>query len=243
MRRWIALPVVLISVAARGSSGGDDGDAVESAESTTTTTTDALAGGSSSDTTTPETTAAPTTATPTTVAPTTAAPTTVAPTTAAPTTTLPAPTGPECLIGNWVITQDEMNAFYDTLESQMDAPLAITVFGQTQLDLTADTYVYTANFDLTVEVAGTGGEGQSTGTVSGTYTADDGVIVTTLGSSSLNVIITVMGQTIDGSSMANGILNSAPINDAPNDCSGPTPVIMFQTADAGVRHPVTLTPA
>lgn len=247
--RWMAVPVLVLTLAACGGDDDDAGggaiDAVTTtapdttaaetavpettAPATTTSTTVALvAGGSSADTTAP--------------APTTAAPTTgPAPTTAPPTTVAPAPG--ECLVGNWVITQDEMNAFYDTLEATVDAPLDITVSGQTALDMTADTYVYTANFGLTVEVAGQGGDGQSTGTVSGTYSAADGVIVTTLGSSDLNVIISVMGQTIDGSSMANGLLNSVPINDSPYDCSGPTPVIMFETADPGVRHPVTLTPA
>ena len=162
--------------------------------------------------------------------------------TAPPVTDPPAPSA-DCLIGSWVITQDEMNAFYDTLEATVGAPLDITVSGQTLLDLTADTYEYTANFDLVVSALGTSGEGQSSGTVSGTYTADDGVIVTTLGSSNLSVIVTVGGQTLDESAFANGLLGSVPINDAPYDCSGPTPVIMFETADPGVRHPVTLTPA
>ncbi|WP_133867747.1 hypothetical protein [Ilumatobacter fluminis] len=200
------------------------------------TTTDAPSGGGGGGgaaTTAPaETTTVPTTAPPTTAP----APTTVPPTTAA-------PTPGECLVGNWVITQDEMNAFYDTLEATVGAPLDITVSGQTLLDLTADTYLYTADFDLVVSAVGTSGEGQSSGTVSGTYTADDGVIVTTLGSSNLSVIVTVGGQTLDESAFANGLLGSVPINDAPYDCSGPTPVIMFETADPGVRHPVTLTPA
>ncbi|MEQ8439733.1 MAG: hypothetical protein RIB65_19740 [Ilumatobacter fluminis] len=246
--RWMAVPVLVLTLVACG--GGDD-DAGSSIDAVTTTapettapettapaptTTDAPSGGGGGGgaaTTAPaETTTVPTTAPPTTAP----APTTVPPTTAA-------PTPGECLVGNWVITQDEMNAFYDTLEATVDAPLDITVSGQTLLDLTADTYLYTANFDLTVDVAGQSGTGQSTGTVSGTYSAVDGVIVTTLGSSDLNVIISVMGQTIDGSSMANGWLTAAPINDSPYDCSGPTPVIMFETADPGVRHPVTLTPA
>lgn len=246
--RWMAVPVLVLTLAACG--GGDD-DAGSSIDAVTTsapettapettapapTTTDAPSGGGGGGgaaTTAPaETTTVPTTAPPTT-APT---PTTVPPTTAAPT-----PGG--CLVGNWVITQDEMNAFYDTLEATVGAPLDITVSGQTLLDLTADTYLYTADFDLVVSAVGTSGEGQSSGTVSGTYTADDGVIVTTLGSSNLSVIVTVGGQTLDESAFANGLLGSVPINDAPYDCSGPTPVIMFETADPGVRHPVTLTPA
>ena len=246
----MAVPVLALTLTACG--GGDD-DASGSIEAVSTTAPDTT----TVDTTAPETTA-PATTTTTTIAPssggggsvtTTPAPTTAPPvtdppatTTAPPVTDPPAPSA-DCLIGNWVITQDEMNAFYDTLEATVGAPLDITVSGQTLLDLTADTYEYTANFDLVVSALGTSGEGQSSGTVSGTYTADDGVIVTTLGSSNLSVIVTVGGQTLDESAFANGLLGSVPINDAPYDCSGPTPVIMFETADPGVRHPVTLTPA
>jgi len=160
-----------------------------------------------------------------------------------PATTEPADGGADCLVGEWVITEDEMNAFYDTIESQSGAPFDITIVGQTGLDLAADTYLYDANFTLAIDVAGMTGEGESTGTVSGTYTTEDGIIHTTLGSSDLNVTVRMGGQTIDGSTMANGLLNSVPINEAPYSCDGPTPVIMFQTADDGVRHPVTLTPA
>lgn len=246
--RWMAVPVLALTLVACG--GDDDGDSAASID--TVETTEAA---TTVPTTTPTTEASETTTT--TLAPsggasdTTAPPTTTAPTTVAPTTTAPAPTTPpttaapsaDCLVGDWVITQDEMNAFYDTIESQVGGPFAITIAGQTGLTLTADTYQYVADFDLTLEVSGITGQGASSGTVSGTYVADDGIIVTELGSSDLSVIVTVGGTTLDESDFANGLLGSVPINDAPYDCSGPSPVLMFKTADDGVRHPVTLTPA
>lgn len=250
--RWMAVPVLALTLVA---CGGDDGDGDGAASIDTVETSEA-------ETTAPTTADEPEETTTTTEASpaggggattTDAAPTTTAPpsTTMAPTTTAPAPTTPpttaapsaDCLIGDWVITQDEMNAFYDTIESQVGGPFEITIAGQTGLTLTADTYQYVADFDLTLEVSGITGQGVSTGTVSGTYVADDGIIVTELGSSDLSVIVTVGGTTMDESAFANGLLGSVPINDAPYDCSGPNPVLMFETADDGVRHPVTLTPA
>ena len=198
-------------------------------ETTTSTTVALVAGGSSADTTDP--------------APTTAAPTTApTPTTAPPTTVADAPSA-DCLIGNWVISDSEMNAFYDTLEGQIDGgDVQITINGQTLLDFTADTFLYTPAFTLTLDVVGQAGEGVTSGSVGGTYVGDDGLLTTTLTDSNLDLTVTVMGQTFDGSDMANGMLNSFPIVDSPYTC-GPNPTIMFKTSVDGVRHPVTLTPA
>ncbi|MAT03909.1 MAG: hypothetical protein CL424_02560 [Acidimicrobiaceae bacterium] len=252
MSRWMVVPVLALSLAA---CGGDDGDgddvggaAIDSVSTTdaattvpesttTTTTTVAISGGGSGDTTS---TAAPTTAASTTVAPTTAAPTTTLPE-PSPTTTA-APTG-DCLVGNWVISDSEMNAFYDTIEGQIDAgDVEISISGQTRLDFTADTFRYTPAFTLTLDVVGQTGEGVTSGSVGGTYVGDDGLLTTTLTDSNLDVTVTVMGQTFNGSDMANGMLNSFPIIDSPYTC-GPNPTIMFKTSVDGVRHPVTLTPA
>jgi hypothetical protein len=48
-------------------------------------------------------------------------------------------------------------------------------------------------------------------------------------------------QSFDGSDLGNDFLNSSPINSAPYDCSGPTPVIDFDTGEGSV--PITLQPA
>ena len=150
-----------------------------------------------------------------------------------------------CLIGDWVITQDEMNAYYDTVTAGIDAggsEVDIDIVGQTFLTFTESEYVYTADFDLTLAVVGTTGTGVATGTVSGTWEATDGRVVTVLGANDLSVIVTVGGQTVDGSDVADGFLTSSPINDAPYDCAGPT--LGFQAGSTGeIRHDVTLTPA
>ena len=151
------------------------------------------------------------------------------------------PTDPACLIGDWQIAEDQMQSFYDAIATDIDG-IAFTVDGSVDLSFTADEYRYTSDFvlDLTVEGAG-GGEGVATGGLGGTYTAADGVITTTLVDNDLSVIVTVMGQTIDGSELAGGLLLSDPINEAPYDCSSGTPVLQFETGSG--RTPVALTPA
>ena len=150
-----------------------------------------------------------------------------------------------CLIGDWVITQDELNAYLDTVTAGFGdgpAPVEIDVVGQALLTFTASDYVYTADFDLTLVVAGITGTGVSTGTVSGTWKASDDRIVTELEENALDVIVTAAGQTRDASDLAGGFLTSSPVNEAPFDCAGP--ILRFQAdATGAVRHDVTLTPA
>ena len=160
----------------------------------------------------------------------------------------------DCLVGDWVITNAEMNAYYSALAANAgDGMVSFTVpTGQVFLTFTPDTYQYSSDFEIVVSVSGIDGTGTSTGTVSGTWEGSDGVVTTTLGESNLDVEITVAGQVIDlfggggsadGSGTVNSILESAPINDAPYSCAGPTPTIEFLAGGAGQRHTVTLTPA
>ena len=151
------------------------------------------------------------------------------------------PTDPACLVGDWQIAEDQMHSFYDALAADLDG-VSFAIDGSVGLSFTADEYRYTSDFvlDLTIDGAGEG-EGVATGGLGGTYTAEDGVITTTPVDNDLSVIVTVMGQTIDGSDLAGGLLLSDPINDAPFDCSSGTPVLQFETGSG--RTPVALTPA
>jgi hypothetical protein len=169
-------------------------------------------------------------------------PTTPATTTAATTTTTP--DDGACLVGEWVVTEQEMDGFYAGLMSTMDAPLTIDTVGSAPLSFAADgTYAWAPAFDLTVEVAGVSGTGQVAGTITGNWIATDGVVTTASDVNALTVFITVRGQTIDGADLANGFLNSSPVNGVTYSCDGPTPVLDFKTGDPSVTVPVTLTPA
>ncbi len=148
-----------------------------------------------------------------------------------------------CLVGEWVVTEDEMNKFYDGLESTVDAPLSISVEGGAPLSLGADgTYRWDPEFIFTVEVAGTTGTGLTTGDITGNWSAADGVVTTESDVNALEVSITVGGVTIDGGDMANGFLNSSPVNGVTYSCDGMYPVLDFMTGDPDVTVPVSLFP-
>lgn len=228
------VPVVLL-VAGLGllaACGGDDGSTPGTLPATTLPATTA-----------PATTAAP--APPTTEAPattsTTAAPTT---TTEAPTTTTEPPAPGACLVGDWVITEEQMNVFYDQIEATSGGELSIQISGSTGLTFTTDgRFEYTPDFTLELEVIGAGGSGVTGGLIGGTYQARDGIVVTSIDRNEIEVTVDVMGQVFDGSDIAGGFLTSFPVADAPFDCSGPSPVIDFATGEGTPRVPVELTPA
>jgi hypothetical protein len=170
----------------------------------------------------------------------------------APVETEPAPvataaTGvdPSCLVGEWIVTEDELNKYYDSIEGSFPEGTPAPTFdiaGNVLLTFTETDYVYVADFDLTLDVAGQSGTGDTMGTVTGTWGVVDGLVVTTFGESDLDVVISIGGVTLSGSEFANGLLDSAPINDAAFDCAGPT--ISFQTSEVGgPGHDVLLTPA
>ncbi len=224
------LSVVGITLAACGS----DDSATTAAPSDDTTT-------SSSSTTTVAAESVPDTTTPEPAPETAPAPVTAPETAPAPE---PEPVGADCLIGDWKITDGELNSYYDALTASVDAAgsFSMDTTGEVLLSFTETTYEYVGDFDLTLTVAGQSGTGAASGTVDGAWTAEDGVLQTELGSSNLNIIVTVAGQTFDGSDLGNGFVQSDPLNNAPYSCDGPT--IMFQAGvTEDVRHPLVLTPA
>ena len=156
----------------------------------------------------------------------------------------PAPDAGECLVGDWVVTEEQMDAFYSGLMSTLEAPLTIDTVGSAPLSFAADgTYEWAPGFTLTVEVAGASGTGEVAGTITGNWTATEGVVTTSSDLNALVVSIRVNGVAFEGADLANGLLNSTPINGVTYSCDGPAPVLDFQTSDPSVTVPVTLTPA
>jgi hypothetical protein len=161
-----------------------------------------------------------------------------------PTTPAPEPDAGECLVGDWVVTEEQMDAFYSGLMSTLEAPLTLDTAGSAPLSFASDgTYEWAPAFTLTVEVAGASGTGEVGGTITGNWTATEGVVTTSSDLNALIVSIDVNGVVFDGADLANGLLNSTPINGVTYSCAGPAPVLDFKTADPSVTVPVTLTPA
>jgi len=226
----------LVLAACGGSDGDSSPDAAASVAETTTTVAEP----------------APVTDVPTTTAasavetdpPATDPPPTEPPATDPPSTEPAADVDGACLVGEWVVTEEEMNKFYEGIEDTVEAPLTLSVEGSAPLTMNADgTYRWDPDFILTVEVAGIEGTGTATGDITGDWSADGEVLTTASDVNALKVSITVGGVTIEGDDIANGLLDSSPINGVTYSCDGPTPVLDFKTGDPKVTVPVTLMPA
>lgn len=148
-----------------------------------------------------------------------------------------AASGPECLIGDWYISQDQMQSFYDAVSA--DNGVAITIEGGTGLAFAESTYTYTPEFLLKLDVSGVTGTGTITGGISGDYTADESTITTSHDVSDVALTVDVGGQVVDGATLFDSILASTPINSAPYECGADGPVIQFDTGSG--RVPIQLT--
>jgi hypothetical protein len=158
----------------------------------------------------------------------------------------PEPPGTDgaCLVGDWKVADAELNSYYEALAAGTgpETGLSLSTTGEVLMSFTETSYEYIGDFDLMLSVGGVDGTGEATGSVDGTWVAEDGIILTELGSSDLNIVVTVSGVTIDGSDFGNGLVQANPLNNAPFTCDGPT--LMFQSGpDDTTRHPVLLTPA
>jgi hypothetical protein len=213
-----------------GCAGGDDGSAESVPSASAVVTTEAIAMDTTTAVTEPLATDAPAESEPEPTDP--------------PVTDAPAVAAGECLVGDWVVTEEQMDAYYAGLMSTLEAPLGLDTAGSAPLSFAADgTYAWAPAFSLVVEVAGQSGTGEVAGTVSGDWMAADGVVVTSSDVEALTVSITVNGITFEGADLANGLLNTSPVNGVTYSCDGPTPVLDFQTADPELTVPVTLVPA
>ncbi|MBH0009678.1 hypothetical protein [Salinibacterium sp. SWN1162] len=150
--------------------------------------------------------------------------------------------GPECLIGEWYIAEDQMQGFYSAVSGSNEG-LDISVEGGTGLSFSDTTYTYTPDFTILLEVAGSEGVGTITGAISGDYEATETTIKTSHEESDIAVTVSVGGISVDGTDLSEGFINSAPINSAPYECGAEGPIIEFATGDGNPTVAMQLTPA
>jgi hypothetical protein len=146
--------------------------------------------------------------------------------------------GPECLVGDWYITQEEMQGFYDVVTAESGT--GFTVDGGTGLTFTESTFTYTPQFTLGLDFAGNAGTGTIVGAISGDYTADDTTITTTHETSDVVLTVEIGGVVQDATALFGEIMAASPINTAPYECNADGPLIQFDTG-GGTRTPVQLT--
>ncbi len=148
---------------------------------------------------------------------------------------------PKCLIGDWYISQDELQVFYDSISVATDGAVSFGVEGDTGLSFDGTQFEYTPDLTLTVSTPATEGIATLLGTISGGYTADDGVVLTTNETVDVDYRYTVDGVELDASVLFGDALRGSPINGGAYTCTPAGPVIDFANGFGSV--PVQLVPA
>jgi hypothetical protein len=147
--------------------------------------------------------------------------------TAAPTTEPVA--GPECLVGDWLISDSEMNKFYAMVGEATGT--TFTIEGDTTLTFTTDQFTYTPDFSLVMTTAGVDATGRLSGPIAGAYTATDDTITTDVTSSDAHMFITVGGIEQDVTEQFGDAVTGAPFNNSPYRCTADGPILGFTIDD------------
>lgn len=137
--------------------------------------------------------------------------------------------GPECLIGDWLISDSEMNKFYAVVGEATGT--TFTIEGDTTLSFTTDQFTYTPDFSLVMTTAGVDATGRLAGAISGTYTATEETITTDVTSSDAHMFITVGGIEQDVTEQFGDAVTNAPFSNSPYTCNAEGPLIGFTIDD------------
>lgn len=143
--------------------------------------------------------------------------------------------GGDCLVGSWVFTTAEMDAYYDQLEAD---GVSFDVTGDVRVELRADnTFTYTPSFGFTMNIDGLSAEGQSSGSAVGTYTAVDGHFTFVPTEDNIDFTVSMAGISMSASEMGIESLGLGAAGTS-YSCEGGVPVFEYLTIDG--THPVAL---
>lgn len=148
---------------------------------------------------------------------------------------------PGCLIGEWTITQEELQVFYDSVAEATDGAVSFVAEGDTGLSFDGAQFAYTPDLVLTIQTPATEGVATLSGTISGAYAADETTVTTTNETVDVTYDYVVGGVTQDASTIFGDALLGAPINGGDYECTADGPVISFDNGFG--RVPVQLVPA
>ncbi len=165
-------------------------------------------------------------------------------TTSADTTTTTSMSSDDCLVGTWLWTSEELQRFWDVIESQSQPATGehvdFTSDGEITLEIRADgTFTYSVDYSVTIGVAGVGATNSLAGDLSGSYAVEEGTITTENVENTIDITSSVPG--VDPSTLGDQLLiEDNPINESPFHCEGENLVLDVATVDG--RTPVTFIP-
>lgn len=148
--------------------------------------------------------------------------------------------GPDCLVGTWVIAEDQLQVFYDSVAAASDNAVVFVVDGGTYLSFDGTRYKYEPDLRLTITVGGVEGLARLRGTIAGDYTADATTVQTVTDTTDVEYSYSVGGVAQDASELFAGALADAPISGGEYECTAAGPIIEFNNGSG--RVPVQLEP-
>jgi hypothetical protein len=148
---------------------------------------------------------------------------------------------PKCLIGDWYISQEELQVFYDSVSDATDGAVSFIAEGDTTLSFDGAEFAYTPDLVLTISTPATEGVATLAGTISGEYAADQTTVATTNETVDVTYDYVVGGVTQDASVIFGNALLGSPINGGTYECTPAGPLISFDNGFG--RVPVQLVPA
>lgn len=146
---------------------------------------------------------------------------------------------PACLIGDWTITQEELQVFYDSVRDATDGAVSFVVEGDTGLSFDGTVFAYEPDLVLTISTPATEGVATLAGTISGAYSADETTVTTTNETVDVTYDYVVGGVSQDASVIFGDALLGSPINGGDYTCTPDGPLISFDNGFG--RVPVQLT--
>jgi hypothetical protein len=146
-----------------------------------------------------------------------------------------------CPAGDWYASQDELQAFYDTVGAR--AGVAFVFRGDATLQLREDgtlSYVL-EDFLLMQEAGGTRVDVRLTGTIDGSYSVSGSVLRTSGIRSNLTTDAFVDDEPMEAGALTDSFVSQFPFSDATYQCVGDD--LVMDVPVLGTTHALTLTPA
>lgn len=152
------------------------------------------------------------------------------------------PNGAACLVGDWTISDAELDVYFDIV-AQNAGFQSIDNDGEIRLSFTETSFEWTNDYTLTMTVGDVTYESRSTGSFYGAYSEAGGVIKGMVIRDNRTGTITQDGQPVgDVGDLFAGIQPARPMDSMMFSCTGP--ILMLQSGPvANAHHTVRLTPA
>lgn len=148
---------------------------------------------------------------------------------------------PQCLVGDWYISQEELQVFYDSVRDATDGAVTFVVDGDTGLSFDGSAFAYTPDLTLAISTPASEGVATLAGSISGGYTADATTVTTANETVDVDYDYVVGGVAQDASVIFGNAVLSSPINGGDYECTPAGPLISFDNGFG--RVPVQLIPA